>query len=598
MKKLMSWMMTVLIVCTMMGCGQKESSREQSRSDGNNSIISGIDTSVQESSKESEKNSKEESTSTSEEESKQQESTVLDVFNKAPVISETVLYDQDGVKITATGLEYGNYSAMLELLFENNSEKDLEFYAGTRGYSCNAVNNYMFSGGYLSTSVTSGKKATDTMKYDYSSLQLNGINEIAELTVGFQIQDKEKNAVYTGPLQIKTSCYDTHDFEKDSFIDAMKHPALQAEYEYTLEFNSESVLMDSGNVSLVSECLIRNVDEEETLFLEFDNQGEELYEIAIRDIAINGILVSSGAWSYESINAGKKCITDIQLDSVLDSNFLEPLGIEEFAQIGFNISVQKESEEEPEAAIPVSVIIDGRKSESSSEGEVVYNQNDMLIRFMGIAEDDYEYSSDLYVLLIVSNLGQKERSISDVYNSLSVNGFMIDYSIYSTHIIPEQNQLFKVKLWESGLEKNKISVVEDITDVEFSLKLRDEKYKDIDQFTIKIDLNEESSKPEDKSSAESSSQTESVSESVIRPEVKAAIDEYESFMDTYIDFINNLDTTDLNALAKYGEMMSKYADFTEKFGELGEKDLTTAELQYYTEVLNRVNQKLISASGK
>ncbi len=46
-------------------------------------------------------------------------------------INETVLVDEKDVKITATELTYTEYSAELELLIENNSNKDLSFYSGS-----------------------------------------------------------------------------------------------------------------------------------------------------------------------------------------------------------------------------------------------------------------------------------------------------------------------------------------------------------------------------------------------------------------------------------------------------------------------------------
>ena len=55
-----------------------------------------------------------------------------------------------GIKIfTATELSYTDYSAELNLLIENNSDKNLSFISGSMGYSCNAVNGYMVNDGYL-----------------------------------------------------------------------------------------------------------------------------------------------------------------------------------------------------------------------------------------------------------------------------------------------------------------------------------------------------------------------------------------------------------------------------------------------------------------
>ena len=64
-------------------------------------------------------------------------------FKKTATIDETVLVDENGVKITAKELVYGNYAVELTLIIENNSDKDLSFIANSIGYSCNSINGYM-----------------------------------------------------------------------------------------------------------------------------------------------------------------------------------------------------------------------------------------------------------------------------------------------------------------------------------------------------------------------------------------------------------------------------------------------------------------------
>ena len=71
-------------------------------------------------------------------------------FKKTATIEETVLVDENGVKITAKELTYGNYAAELTLVIENNSDKDLSFIANSIGYSCNSINGYMVPDLWLS----------------------------------------------------------------------------------------------------------------------------------------------------------------------------------------------------------------------------------------------------------------------------------------------------------------------------------------------------------------------------------------------------------------------------------------------------------------
>ena len=72
----------------------------------------------------------------------------MGLFNADATLAETVLVNEGGVKITATGLTYTTYSVELGLAIENNSGKDLSLISGSLGYSCNSVNGYMVDEGY------------------------------------------------------------------------------------------------------------------------------------------------------------------------------------------------------------------------------------------------------------------------------------------------------------------------------------------------------------------------------------------------------------------------------------------------------------------
>ena len=54
-------------------------------------------------------------------------------FDTTATIQETVLYEENGVKITATGLECSLSQVALDLTIENNSSQDLSFSSATTG---------------------------------------------------------------------------------------------------------------------------------------------------------------------------------------------------------------------------------------------------------------------------------------------------------------------------------------------------------------------------------------------------------------------------------------------------------------------------------
>ena len=78
----------------------------------------------------------------------------------------------------------------------------------------------------------------------------------------------------------------------------------------------------------------------------------------------------------------------------------------------------------------------------------------------------------------------------------------------------------------------------------------------------------------------------------IRPDVKAAIDSYEAFVDEYCEFMNSYDKNDLSQLTSYLSLLAKEIEMEEQFDAL-EQDLNDQELLYYSEVSLRCSQKLL-----
>lgn len=125
--------------------------------------------------------------------------------------------------------------------------------------------------------------------------------------------------------------------------------------------------------------------------------------------------------------------------------------------------------------------------------------------------------------------------------------------------------------------------------------------------TSAAESNIEESSEEESSQSETSTAESSIEEleensapetnDGIRPDIKEAIDSYESFMNQYCDFMNSYDTTDLSMLSEYSELMSEYVTTTAKFEKIQDEDLNDAELAYYLEVSNRVSQNLLAVSS-
>lgn len=80
--------------------------------------------------------------------------------------------------------------------------------------------------------------------------------------------------------------------------------------------------------------------------------------------------------------------------------------------------------------------------------------------------NELDFQSALHVLV------HAHMGIGDAYGSLSVNGFMTDYSYYNQELGDRQSAVIGIKLWESSLADNQISPVSDIQEMEFGLEIK------------------------------------------------------------------------------------------------------------------------------
>lgn len=100
---------------------------------------------------------------------------------------------------------------------------------------------------------------------------------------------------------------------------------------------------------------------------------------------------------------------------------------------------------------------------------------------------------------------------------------------------------------------------------------------------------------ESKKQQEAQNQTQSGG---VTPAVKEAMDSYESFMNKYCDFMEKYtaDGAPASMLNDYLKMMGEYSETTKKLDDMDQSTWTDADMQYYLEIMNRVNQRLASVS--
>lgn len=405
-------------------------------------------------------------------------------FYKGATIEETVLVDENDVKITATELTYGKYAVELSLVIENNSDKDLSFIASSSGYSCNSINGYMIPDGYLNCDVAAGKKANDTFSIDYDALMLYGIFEIADIEIGFDIYDDDYNHTYTGPRTILTNAADSYDYEANVYRENIASKEAQAEYGYSVSYYSTDAVYEENGLIIASQAVMKNADGESILLLEIENSTDKFVGVSTTDIYINGLLVYDSTRTNDTINPGKTAIVAVDLSSVMEPEYWDIYGITEIGNVSLKVIFKDDDSNEVADPAYLSINIPGANASFSMEGTEIYNGNGIRIISKGVYADPYEYSDDLHILLVAENTSGKTLSLDDVYNSLSVNDYMTDYSFYTTTIEDGACVMIDITLWGFGLEDISITEVSQIQSVEFSLTIRDQDYTKIDEVAI------------------------------------------------------------------------------------------------------------------
>lgn len=122
----------------------------------------------------------------------------------------------------------------------------------------------------------------------------------------------------------------------------------------------------------------------------------------------------------------------------------------------------------------------------SADGAEVYNKNGVRIISKGLFGGEYEGDDNYYLLLLIENASGSLLTVDDKYDSLSVNGYMTDYFCGVAELDANETQTLVIRLDSDSLTKTKIENVESIENVEFTVRIHDDEYKELDSSSVKI----------------------------------------------------------------------------------------------------------------
>lgn len=240
------------------------------------------------------------STDKSETEDAITENTVAEDTTTEITIEEQILYDDNNIKITATGIEDGWHGTNLNLLIENNSNQSITVQARNAN-----VNGYMVST-MMSADVAAGKKANDSLTFETSGLKECGIDSIATMEFLFHIFESEswEEIVDTDVITVETSIADSYTQEYD---------------------DSGEILVDTDGIRIIGKGLSTNDSFwGPGVILYIENNTDRNVTVQVRDVSINGFMVDSSM--SEDVVAGKKAMGAVQFFSTdLEENSIEDI---------------------------------------------------------------------------------------------------------------------------------------------------------------------------------------------------------------------------------------------------------------------------------
>lgn len=210
-------------------------------------------------------------------------------------IKEQVLWEIDGIKITATGLsEDSIFGKQIDVLVENNSDKDIGV-----GVDELIVNDYMITD-LTSISVAAGKKSNDSITLFSSDLKAAGIENIGKIELYMHTFDSDSYETLSKSNCITIETSDIEKMDTKNNIDG-------------------AVLYEKDGVKIVGQYVDENSFWGTAVLIYVENNTDKNIKVSCDDLSVNGYMIT-GLFS-STIYAGKKSFDEITLlSSELEQN--------------------------------------------------------------------------------------------------------------------------------------------------------------------------------------------------------------------------------------------------------------------------------------
>lgn len=241
-------------------------------------------------------------------------------FDTAGSIEPTTLLDDEFVSITATGLDYQNNTARLDVTVVNKTELPIQVQCGSSA-GTTFVNQYMYPSASIYALLDPSKTSEERMSFGFQELGIYGITQISEIGFGIKASYNDyANANYeeiaTGSALLKTSLFEADGYSEDSYIASMENGSVLQSAGAVMKSFTKDIDYSQNGIAIKSLALVENKDQESTLFIEFENLSDIDMQLIVSDVMVNGIMAYEGSWTAERDDSGKIAVMDISLDSL------------------------------------------------------------------------------------------------------------------------------------------------------------------------------------------------------------------------------------------------------------------------------------------
>lgn len=224
-----------------------------------------------------------------------------------PLVEETVLYEDESYKITATGMEESIWGTEIKLLLENSTDRNVVLSGDI------FVVNGITMGGSLYLDAAAGKKANGEITLHTEELETAGVTDIAAVTVyNAKIYDSDNyDDLWEGQLEVKTSIAGS----------------------YSQKINDDGdVLWEGEGVTIISRVI------EDSLFghdvqLLIKNDTDSEIVVQSENVSVNGYTIDDLMSAH--VVAGTVSYTDM---TVMGYS-LEENGIETIEDVSFTLNI-------------------------------------------------------------------------------------------------------------------------------------------------------------------------------------------------------------------------------------------------------------------